>query len=87
MSTVTISLPAQVIKKVDLEAKKEGFSTRSEFVRSLIRKYFSQELEFETFDEVPLNQVKTDLAKTGKYSQDFIESITKGLSKSSKYAG
>ncbi len=87
MSTVTISLPSQITKRVDLEAKRQGFATRSEFIRSLLRRYFSQELEFEAFKEVPLEKVKMELARTGKYSEQFIESVVKGLSKSSSYAG
>lgn len=87
MSTVTISLPSQIAKKVDNEAKKQGFATRSEFIRSLLRRYFAQELEFETFDKLPLIQVKMELARTGKYSEEFINSITKGLAKSSQYEG
>ncbi len=87
MSTITISLPSQAAKRVDIEARKQGFATRSEFIRSLLRRYFSHELEFETFKEVPLEKVKMELARTGKYSEQFIESVVKGLSKSSSYAG
>ncbi len=86
MATVTISLPDQIAKKVDEEAKKQGLSTRSEFVRSLLRKYFTvEELKFEVFDPRSIDEIKLDLAKTGKYNQEFIESVTKGLSKSSIY--
>lgn len=87
MATVTISLPDQIAKKVDDEAKQQGFATRSEFVRSLLRTYFAgEELEFEVFEPNAIEEIKLELAKTGKYNQEFIESITKGLSKSSKYA-
>lgn len=87
MSTITISLPTQITKRVDDEAKKEGFATRSEFIRSLLRKYFAQEPEFETFEKTSLNEVKMELARTGKYSEKFIESVVRGLSKSSQYEG
>lgn len=86
MSTITISLPDQIAKRVDLEAKKHGFATRSEFIRNLLRKYFIEELKFEEFELVSLDQIKMDLARTGKYSKDFIDSVVKGLSKSSRYA-
>ena len=86
MATVTISLPDQIAKKVDAEAKNQGFSTRSEFVRSLLRKYFAgAELKFEVFDSRPIEEIKLELAKIGKYNQEFIESVTKGLAKSSRY--
>ncbi len=87
MSTITISLPSQITQRVDDEAKKEGFATRSEFIRSLLRRYFAHELEFETFEKTPLAQVKMELARTGKYSEEFIESVTRGLAKSSRYEG
>ena len=86
MATLTISLPKQIATKIDSETKKLGFSTRSEFIRNILRQYFSEgELKFEPYEIRPLAQIKLELAKTGKYSQDFIESVTKGLAKSSRY--
>lgn len=87
MSTITISLPGQIAKKVDSEAKKQGFATRSEFIRSLLRKYFvGKELKLEEFEPVPLEQLRAEFAKTGKYSEQFISSVIKGFEKSSIYA-
>lgn len=89
MTTVTISLPDQIVEKVDLEARKQGFATRSEFVRSLLRRYFVDsrgELEFLPFEKKPLKQIKAEFEKTGKYSKKFVNSVIKGLSGSSVYA-
>jgi len=83
MATLSISLPAQIAHQIDTETQRQGFSTRSEFIRSLLRRYFSQELKFDTFKKRPLEEIKFELAKNGKYNQKFIESIVKGLSKSS----
>ena len=88
MATVTISLPNQIAKEVDLEAKEQGFSTRSEFIRSLIRKYFSgtrEILKFEPFIPRPLEEIEEGFRKTGKYNEKFIKSVMKGLAKSSFY--
>ena len=88
MSTVTISIPSQIAKRVDIEAKKQGFSTRSEFIRSLLRRYFSETkegFEFEEFKPIPLEQLKLELAQTGKYSEKFIESVIEGFRNSSAY--
>lgn len=86
MTTVTISLPNQIAKRVDNEAKRQGFATRSEFVRSLLRQHFAEEeLKFESFEVKPLEQIRLELARSGKYSQKFIDSVVKGLSKSSFY--
>ncbi|MEK7079494.1 MAG: ribbon-helix-helix domain-containing protein [Patescibacteria group bacterium] len=86
MTTFSISLPNQIAVQVDSETQRQGFATRSEFIRTLLRKYFTQELPFVPFTPRPLNEIKLELAKTGKYSQEFIESVVKGLSKSSFYA-
>lgn len=87
MTTFTISLPDQIAQVVDRETKKLGFATRSEFVRDVLRKYMSEEAKFEVYNPTSVTDVKLQLAKTGKYTQKFIESVTKGLSKSSLYAG
>ena len=83
MTTVTISLPDSIAKRLDLETSQKGFATRSEFIRALLRRYFSGELQLEVFETKPIEEIKLELAKTGKYSQEFIESVVKGLSKSS----
>lgn len=87
MNTFTISLPTQIVKKVDFETKKRGFSTRSEFISTLLKRYFTQkDLVFTEFKFQPLNKVKDDFEKTGKYNKKFINSVIKGLSQSSAYA-
>lgn len=85
MSTISISLPRKAAQQIDKEAKRQGFSTRSEFIRSLLREHFSSEDEFKTFKVQPLSKIKLRLAQRGKYSQEFIESVVNGLSKSSPY--
>ena len=86
MATITISLPDQIAKRIDSEAQREGFSTRSEFIRSLVRKYFVKDrFELEEFQPIPLHQLKIELAQTGKYSEEFINSVTEGFEKSSVY--
>lgn len=86
MSTVTISLPGQIAQKVDAEAKKQGFATRSEFIRSLIRRYFgSEELTFEEFVPRPLEEIEEGLRKTGRYNEKFIKSVVKGLKENSSF--
>lgn len=87
MTTFTISLPDQIARCVEAETRKQGFASRSEFIRSLLRRYFIGELKFETFTPRPIDEIKFELAKTGKYSQKFIESVIKGLSRSSPYEG
>jgi len=87
MATVTISLPTQIAKKVDSEAQKQGFATRSEFIRSLLRQYFvKEELILEEFQPVPLEKLRAELAQTGKYSEKFINSVIKGFEQSAIYA-
>ena len=86
MAVVSISLPASVARQVDMETRRVGFSTRSEFIRNILRRYFTGELMFEPFEAKPLQKIKLDLARTKKYSKKFIESVVEGLSRSSLYA-
>ncbi|MEK7573497.1 MAG: hypothetical protein AAB531_03660 [Patescibacteria group bacterium] len=87
MNTLTISLPSQIAKKVDFETKKQGFATRSEFVGSLLKRYFTQkDLVFQEFKPQALNKIKNDFEKTGRYNKKFVDSMIKGLSASSAYA-
>lgn len=85
MTTVTISLPEAIARQIDRESIQKGFATRSEFIRAILRRYFTDELPLEVFGPRPIEEIKLKLAKTGKYSQKFIESVTRGLSKSSLY--
>ena len=87
MATVTISLPDQIAKRVDSEAKKHGFATRSEFVRSLLRKYFTttETFKFEPFIPKPLKEIEENLRSTGKYNEKFIKSVIKGLRENSSF--
>src|SRR3990167_7702558 len=79
MSTITISLPSQIAKRVDSEAKKQGFATRSEFIRSLLRRYFTgkanEGLVFHEFQAEPLSEIRTAFERTGKYNKKFIDSL------------
>lgn len=86
MTTVTISLPDAIARQLDRETVQKGFATRSEFIRALLRRYLTAGVEFERFTPRPIEEIKLELAKTGKYSEKFIESVTRGLSKSSAYA-
>lgn len=85
MSTMTISLPGTIAKRVDEETEKHGFATRSEFIRALLRRYFNGDLTLESYRKQPLTDVRRDLEKTGKYSDTFINRVIKGLSQSSLY--
>lgn len=86
MTTFSISLPSQIASQVDSETQKQGFATRSEFIRTLLRRYFTKELPFEPFTPFPLEEIKQGMEKTGKYNRKFINSVIKGLSESSMYA-
>lgn len=89
MATMTISLPNQIAKKVNAEARNQGFATRSEFIRSLLRRYFvgqPSEIVFQEFQPKPLNEIRAEFQKTGRYNKKFIDSLIKGLAESSIYA-
>ena len=58
MATITISLPDQIAAKVDQVTLMEGFATRSEFIRNLIRRYLFPETRLEVFEARPLTEIK-----------------------------
>lgn len=85
MATITVSLPKKTVSEMDRAAKLDGFASRSEFIRNLLRKHFSPDVKFEAFSRRSLAEIKRDLSLSGKYDQQFINSVIKGLEKSSVY--
>jgi hypothetical protein len=93
METLNISLPKKLSAKVDEIVEKEGYVSRSEFFRTLLRLYFQLVRAkmkpllpfFVPFKKQPLSKIKRELERTGLYKKDFIESVVSGLSKSSFY--
>ena len=92
MQTVNISLPKSVAQKLDEIIKTEGYASKSEFIRSLMRFYLvsraetQKKLDLLIFKKTNLEQVEKSFRKSGKYSDKFIKSVVKGFSKSSLYA-
>lgn len=87
MITFSISLPPQIAEKIDGETQRQGFASRSEFIRSLLRAYFTDrnELKFEPFTPKPLEEVEKNIRATGKYNEKFIKSVIKGLRENSSF--
>jgi len=90
MATINISLPNTLAFELDAMVKRFSFSNRSEFIRSLLRRVFTdtallQESAVWPFTVPSTRSKKTVMAefkKTGKYSKDFIEDLNKGLDNS-----
>lgn len=88
MYTINISLPKQLYQRVDSLIKEEGFASRSEFFRTLIRVYTAlkgEKLELLEFSSKSIKRIEKGLQNTGKYNQKFIKSVVSGLKKSSVY--
>ena len=89
MYTINISLPKQLYQKVDSLIEEEGFASRSEFFRNLIRIYTAlkgEKLELLEFSPRPISEIEKGFTSTGKYNKEFIKSVVSGLKKSSIYA-
>lgn len=90
MQTVNISLPRSLAKMVDSVVSDEGYASRSEFIRALVRYYLMSakegKIELLTFRKLPLKTIEEDLELSGRYNKKFVSSIVSGLSKSSLYA-
>lgn len=89
MKTINISLPDSFADKITQEVKKGGFASVSEYIRSLIRDHVikrEEELKFEVFEKRPLSEIRRDFERTGLYNKKFIDSVMRGLARSSVYA-
>ncbi len=94
MTTVNVSLSQDQVTLIDRLTKKYGFTNRSEFFRSILRLLAHKpqvvsdavDFPFEPFIVRPLEEIEREFKKTGKYSASFIQSLIKGLAKSSLYA-
>lgn len=93
MRTINISLPDKLAEQLDVQATFRGFASRSEFFRSLLRRYLEEEKETKfplpviVYKKKSLDQVKREMDATGKYNKKFVDSVVKGLARSSTYAG
>jgi len=97
MQTINVSLPKKMSINVEKVIRKEGYASKSDFFRTLIRLYFylkedalsevsnKKESFFLPFEKKPIAKIKQDFRKTGKYSEKFIQSVISGLKKSSVY--
>lgn len=93
MRTINISLPDNLAQQLDAAAAGRGFASRSEFLRDLLRKFFDGKSEDNfplpviVYKKKPLGEVRREMEVTGKYNKKFIDSVIRGLARSSVYAG
>ena len=93
MRTINISLPDTLAEQLDATAAVRGFASRSEFLRSLLRKHLEEAdgkefpLPVIVYKKRPLSEVRREMEETGKYNKKFIDSVVRGLARSSVYAG
>ena len=92
MRTINISLPDSLAQQLDSAATVRGFASRSEFLRDLLRKYLEGKetakfpLPIVVHKKQPLDVVRRDMEGSGKYNKKFVDSVIKGLARSSVYA-
>ena len=90
MQTINISLPETLSRKIDKVISQEGYASRSEFVRALLRFYLlsqdKDKITLKPFEKVSLKKVEAEMKASGKYNKKFINSVISGLSRSSAYA-
>jgi Arc/MetJ-type ribon-helix-helix transcriptional regulator len=93
MRTINISLPESLAQLVSQEVRRGGFASVSEYIRNLIRRQLVEKESSElplpliVYKKRPLEEVRKDLEATGKYNKKFIDSLIRGLARSSVYAG
>ncbi|MBL7078617.1 ribbon-helix-helix protein, CopG family [Candidatus Shapirobacteria bacterium] len=86
IQTINLSLPVDLAQKIDQEIKKEGYVSRSEFFRTLVRFYFLLGAEefLVPFRKKPLTEIKKALDQEG-HPPAFVKSVVAGFKKSSLY--
>lgn len=89
MQTINISLPRKLSTEADRLVEEEGYASRSEFFRTLLRFYLqlkTQESEpfFVSFQKRSLREIREGMEMAG-YKPEFVRSVVSGLSKSSIY--
>ncbi len=91
MQNININLTTEQAKLVDKATQEKGFSSRSEFFRSLLRYIFIHSprvltkldaVNFEQPTTKNTNKIIADLEASGRYNQAFLNSVAKGLKKS-----
>ncbi len=93
MRTINISLPDSLAQQLDAAATVRGFASRSEFLRDLLRKYLEGKSEAKfplpivVYKKQPIDNVRRDMEASGKYNKKFVDSVVRGLARSSVYAG
>lgn len=93
MTTINISITDDQAKFIDQVAKKFNFDNRSELIRSLIRLFqFRPQLIDEAMEfpfKEPFTRSRSKMyqavAKTGKYSKEFLADLKAGLEDSKDF--
>lgn len=93
MDTINISLPYPLSSQIDTIVRREGYASRSEFFRTLLRLYLhlttistsKKAIQLLPFEKKPLPEIEKDFLATGKYSKAFVKSVITGLKESSLY--
>lgn len=93
MTTVNISITDNQSKFIDQVAKDYNFENRSELIRSFIRLFQFQPQLINKAIEFPFEEPFTrsrskmyqSVAKTGKYSKEFLKDLKEGLEDSKDF--
>lgn len=93
MTTVNISITDNQAKFIDQLAKDYNFDNRSELIRSFIRLFQFRPQLIDEAMEFPFKEPSThsrseiynSIAKTGKYSKEFLKDLKEGLEDSKDF--
>ncbi len=94
MRTINVNLTTEQANLVDRAAEQSGFANRSEFFRAVLRYVFIHapgilsNLDSVNFEQPPTRDpeyIISELKKSGRYNQKFIESVSRGLRKSTYF--
>ena len=92
MATINISLPNTLALQLDELVNRFAFANRSEFIRSLLRRVFSDQALLQESAAFPFvvpqtrsrKKIVREFKKTRKYTASFLADLNEGL-KGSRY--
>ena len=90
MQTLNISITKNQFNLINQLIAEWGFANRSEFFRALLRalvkpEIFSAPIRFQTPPTKSAGKIMAGFRQAGKYNQKFLDSLEKGLTKSTYF--
>jgi len=75
MPLLTIAVPSEYLRKIKMQARREGFKNPTEWVRFVIERNVS----FEESPRLKPAKIISEMARTGLYRREFLHALKRSL--------